>query len=295
MLDRASTFADPQIVSLLKNKFVPVAIDQWYQRRQKDAEGEFYRRIAGQGPRNNFNATTQGLYIATADGKLLAFNNNRGPERIKRLLEQSLKGFQPAPAPALKKGAADPRFDRTPPPGGLIVRVTAKVLGGYEETDDAWQRIFQSALSRDNLWIRKDEHEALVRGVLLDSLKRRIARFHLIDSTRGEPPMWEAAEIRKLELQLANGKLTGAVQLETKSGDRGYHADLAGVIKVENGRVVRLDMVAKGMHWGEGPVTRGAPKGKFPLAVAFTLARGDDEADRAPPQGSKGWLPDYIR
>jgi hypothetical protein len=295
VLDRASTFADPEIVSLLQTKFVPVAIDQFYQRQQKDAEGDFYRKIATQGPRKNVTDTTQGLYIATADGKLLAFNNNRGPARIKQLLEQSVRDFQPLAVPSIEPGTADQQFARTPPQGGLIVRVTAKVLGGYEEADNEWQRIFQSALSRDNLWIRKDEHEALVRGELLNSLKHRIAQFHLIDNTRGEPPMWDVADIRKLDLQFNGGKLTGTVQLETKAGDRGYHADLLGIVETDNGRVVRLDIVAKGLCWGEGPFTRGAPKGKFPLAVAFSLASGDEAADRVPPQGSKGWLPGYIR
>jgi hypothetical protein len=295
VLDRASTFADPRIVNLLQARFVPVAIDQFYQRQQKDAEGNFYRKIAAQGPWKEVEGTTQGLYIATADGKLLGFNNNRGPERIKRLLEEVLKDFQPVAVPSIKPGAADPRFALSPPQGGLVVRVTAKVLGGYEETDDEWQKIIQSALSRDNLWIRKDEHQALARGELLDSLKHRIAQFHLIDNTRGEPEMWDDADIRKLDLRLDGGKLSGTVQLENKSGDHGYHAELLGFVESDKGRVVRLDMVAKGSYWGDSPFTRGAPKGKFPLAVAFTLASGDLEADRVPPQGSKGWLPGYIQ
>jgi hypothetical protein len=294
VLDRASTFADPKIVKLLQTRFVPAAIDQFYQRQQKDAEGNFYRKIAAQGPWKDVHGTTQGLYIATADGKLLGFNNNRGPEPIKRLLEKSLKDFQPVAVSPIKPGAADPQFARTPPQGGLVVRVTAKVLGGYEETDDEWQKIFQSALSRDNLWIRKDEHQALVRGELLDSLKRRIAKFHLIDNTRGEPEMWDDADIRKLDLRLDGGKLTGTVQLENKSGDHGYHAELLGFVESDKGRVVRLDVVAKGLYWGDSAFTRGAPKGKFPLAVAFSLANGDQEADRVPPQGSKGWLQGYT-
>ena len=57
-----------------------VAIDQWYHRRQKDVEGDFYRKIAGQSPQNNFNATTQGLFLATPDGKLLGFTNHRSPD-----------------------------------------------------------------------------------------------------------------------------------------------------------------------------------------------------------------------
>jgi hypothetical protein len=295
VLDRASTFADPEIVKLLQTRFVPVAIDQFYQRQQKDAEGDFYRRIASRGPQTNFNSTTQGLYIATADGELLAFNNNRGPDRIKRLLRQSLLDYRPAALSSIERGAADPRFARTPPQGGLVARVTAKVLGGYDETDDEWQQIFQSALSRDNLWIRKDEHEALVRGELFDSLKQRIARFHLIDNTRGEPSIWSAADIRKLDLRLEGGKLSGAVHLESQSGKHGYHADLLGFLETANGRVVRLDLVAKGLYWGEGRYTRGAPKGKFPLAVAFSLASGTEESDRVPPQGSKGSLAEYIQ
>ena len=70
MLDRESTFAVPETVELLKTKFLPVALDQAYQRRQKDTEGEFYRKIASQSPRNNFNSTTQGFFVADAAGKL---------------------------------------------------------------------------------------------------------------------------------------------------------------------------------------------------------------------------------
>jgi hypothetical protein len=294
VLDRASTFADPEIVQLLQTKFVPVAIDQYYQRQQKDPEGEFYRKLVAQGPWKDATGTTQGLYIATADGKLLGFDNHRGPQHIRKLLKRSLLDFQPAKVPSIEPGRADPRFVRTPPQGGLVVRVTAKVLGGYEPTDDEWQQIFQSALSRDNLWIRADEHKALVRGELLESLKRRIAQFHLLDNTRGEPTNWEIADIRKLDLQVAGNKLTGSVELETKNGARGYVADLLGFVETQDGRVVQLDIVAKGLFWGEGQFTLGAPKGKFPLAVAFTLASGDEEADRVPPQGSKGWLQDYI-
>jgi hypothetical protein len=95
VLDRASTFANPEIVKLLQTRFIPVAIDQAYQRRQKDAEGEFYRKIAGQSPRNNFKATTQGLYAADASGTLLGYTNNRGADRPKRMLKKALADFQP--------------------------------------------------------------------------------------------------------------------------------------------------------------------------------------------------------
>ena len=295
MLDRASTFADEEIVNLLKTRFIPVAIDQAYQRRQKDAEGDFYRKIAGQGPRNDFRGTTQGLYAATADGRLLGYNNNRTPERVMQMIQSALKSFRPSKARPIDSGSPDPRYNPEPPEGGLVVRVRAQVLDGYEETNDRWQRIFQNALSRDNFWITQPEHAALVRGELPLSLQRRLVRFHLIDNTRGEPPMWNEKEIRKLNLELTDGRLSGTVHLETAAGDRGYQAELFGFVETTGQNVSRFDVIAKGKFWGEGRYTRGAPKGKFPLAVSFSLADGTDVADRIPPQGSRGWVPGYIR
>ena len=77
-------------------EFVPIAIDQAYQRRQKDTEGDYYRKIAAQGPRD-LNGTTQGFYVASASGKLLLYNNNRDPEKVVRLMKQSAAEFQQLP------------------------------------------------------------------------------------------------------------------------------------------------------------------------------------------------------
>jgi hypothetical protein len=295
VLDRASTFARKEIVLLLQTRFVPVAIDQAYQRRQQDAEGEFYRKIAGQGPRNNFQGTTQGFYAAGPDGKLLFYNNNRNPERVERLMRKAVTDFRPTDTSAIARGKADARYNPTPPEGGLVVRVRAKILGGYPETSDPWKRIFHTAISRDNLWISKSEHAALASGTVPATLQQRIARFHLVDNTRGEPPMWKGEEIRKVEMKITDGTLTGSVRLATASGDRTYDAEIYGVVKTTSGKITRLDFVAKGDFSGEGRYTRGAPKGKFPLAVSFTLADGSDTADGVPPQGSRGWLPGYLK
>ena len=285
---------------MLQTRFVPVAIDQACQRRQQDAEGEFYRKIAGQGPRNNFQSTTQGLYVATAGGRLLLFNNNRDPAKVQRLLKETLARFEEDTAAnsraiAIQRGKVDARYNVTPPAGGLVVRVRAKILGGYEPTTDRWQAIFQNALSRDNLWISAAEHQALLRGVVASSLQQRIARFHLVDNTRGEPPMWKAKEIRELKMKIEGHRILGQATLRTASGDRSYQAEFFGIIEKKAGRIVRLDMVSRGEFQGEGPYTRNAPKGKFPLAISFSLADGKEAADRIPPQGSRGWLPGYLR
>lgn len=280
---------------MLRTRFVPVAIDQAYQRRQQDAEGEFYRKIASQGPRNNFQSTTQGFYIAKADGTLLLYNNNRDPEKVNRLMLDRLANFKTPAATPISPGTPDARYNPQPPQGGLVLRVQARVMGGYPPTNDRWQKIYRSSLSRDNLWISSAEQAAVARGQLPDALQHRIARFHLVDNTRGEPPMWRENEIRNLDLVLEGKKLSGSVHLQTADGKRGFEAQLMGEIEVENGRVVRFDMVADGEFWGHGPYTRGAPEGRFPLAVGFRLADGTDVADRIPPQASRGWVRGYIR
>ncbi len=276
-----STFANPEIIELLKSRFINVAIDQAYQRRQQDDEGDFYRQLAGQGPRNNFNGTTQGLYVGTADGKLLGFTNHRGPDRVKQTLTQALDKFKPADFAPPEAKRFDPRWAYQPPKDGLVVRVTANVLGGYEPTDDMWRKAFQESLSRDNLWVTADEHKSLVAGRLSSSLANRIARFHLVDNTRGEPPMWEQADVKSLKLTLTDVRISGTFHLETADGKRGFQGDVLGFVEMENKQVTRFDVVARGGYWGEGTFTGGAPKGKFPFAVAMTLADGKDEADQA--------------
>ncbi len=295
MLDRESTFANPTIVKLLQTRFIPVAIDQAYQRRQKDNEGRFYQKIANQGPRKIGRGTTQGLYTADASGKLLDFTNNRGADRVLRMINGSLEKHRPVKITAIGKGTPDTQYNPKPPKGGLVVRVTSKILDGYQEPENEFHRIFQQSLGRDNLWISANEHTALARGQLSQSLLKRLARFHLVDNTRGEPPMWRENEILKLEGKITNGQLRTTVQLKTAKGDRGYEAKLLGYVETKSGKVTRLDIVANGQFWGEGPYTRNAPKGRFPLAIAFTLADGKDTADTIPPQASRGWVQGYVR
>ena len=107
--------------------------------------------------------------------------------------------------------------------------------------------------------------------------------------------MWKPDEIRAIDCKLKDGKFTGTAHLETKDGKRGYKCSLRGVLEIKDGKVTRFDVVAKGDFWGEGQYTRAAPKGKFPLAIAFSLADGTDTADAIPPQGSRGWLQGYLR
>jgi hypothetical protein len=303
VVDRALTFSDPEIVNMLKNDFVPVAIDQWYQRQQQDAEGEFYRKVAGQGSRNDFEKTTQGRYICSADGILLGYNNNRGPGRVRLMMKAVLADFNPkslASVQPLEPDRPDAKFHLQPPVGGLILRVNSKILGGYQPAND-WTAVFHDAIGRDNAWINADEKQELLGwikngGDMPERLAARIFRFHLIDNTRGEPPHWQHDEVKELRCRIdEQGMMKGFIHLETKDETRGYRAELLGIAKTDQQNITRFDLVAKGECWGEGRYTGGAPRGKFPLAVAFRIADGSDPADTVAPHGMKGWAEGYFK
>jgi hypothetical protein len=290
-----SILGDAAIVDLLKTRFVPVAVDQHDHRRRKDAEGELFAKILAQAGRD-LEGTSQGFYLFSPGGKHLEFENTLSADRMKRLLDSALKKYDPKEeVPALEAGPNDERFLYQPPTDGLIVNVTSRVLGGYAEPKGESQAAYQSALGRDHLWLRKDEAEALAKGELPESVKTRIARFHLVDNTRGEPPFWKPEDLKKVELTLRDGRLAGSTRLENAKGDRGYHAQLLGFVESKEGKLTRFDVVARGDFWGEGSFTRGAPKSRFPFAVAFTLSAAKDETDPVPPGGARGNLKGYLR
>ena len=240
--------------------------------------------------------TTQGLYAGTADGQLLASTNNRSPEKVLTMLKKALNDFKPLNTKVIEatenKGNWNPNLKF--PEGGFCAKVNGRVLGGYEETDNKWRNLVQKAISRDNLWASKEEHESLKKGIFPLSLQKRIARFHLVDNTRGEPPMWKEDEIVTLDIKMLDGKVSGSVSLKSKDGSRSYSAEILGYIHFDESSLTRFDLVAYGKYKGEGPYTKGAPKGEFPYAVSISLADGTDSADKVPPQGSRGWVPGYM-
>lgn len=246
-----------------------------------------------QGTRNDFEKTTQGKYAVAPDGTLLGETNHRDPDRILRMITAALNDFEPRETKALESQNVDKDYARVLPENGRVIRVRTQILGGYEEPENRWQEIFQSAIARDNLWILEKEIRTLSQGEFPQSLSNRLARFNLIDNTRGEPPMWSESEVRALDVQWKDGLLSGNFELETEDKSRGFEGQLHGHIELKDGKLVRFDLVAKGDFWGEGRYTPGAPSGKFPIAMAFELADGSDRADRVAPQGTKGWLPNY--
>jgi hypothetical protein len=324
------TFADAEVIRMAQERFVPVAGDDWYERRRKDAEGEFFRLVSDQGPRKSAGAsgTRQGIYVFTASGKLLAFRNNHDPAVMRGMMQQALKAWNKLPASERDPGAVkvddakkvDAGFQRKLPEGGIVVNVFTRILdmspkGDYCHATCEFTGGERSA--HDRLWLTREDWLALIPkdakpGVKIavpERIVRRIARFHLVDDTRGEPPHWENKEIRQAELTLEvtkvdagkiEMKLTGRFLLTTDAdadkAERGFDAGAVGhlVANVAKDRLERFDLVVLGNHWGNGALTRGARPGRTPLGIAFELSPGDTPGDAVPPQGGR-WLQGYFQ
>lgn len=286
-------FNDPEIVNLLKSRFVCAGIAHNGAGRRKDAEGEFANKFIGSG------GTLQGLHVVGPSGELVAYVYDFRSEPVLKMLQKALKDYKPVEAPPIDFSKKDPRYAL--PEGATVVDVTTKVMGGYgpARKDEStvrgrMEKAWTSSLGREHLWIRKDEADAIARGTLPESLKKRIVRHHLVDNTRGTPTPWRDAEIKKSDLALKDGRLAGPVHVETESGDRGFQGDLLGFVEAKEGRLTRFDLVARGEFWGEGKHTPGAPKGKFPMAWSFRLSDPTDILYTLVPDAIRGYS-DYLQ
>jgi hypothetical protein len=287
---RAKLNKDPELVNLLRTRFVPVAVDHEVERR-KDAEGELYRKVAGK-------AVSNSLFAFDPSGKRL-FQRLGGEiyQKFVPALEAAIKDYHPARADAKEVPAGADRDEHfyPVPPDAIVVHVTSRMVkrGKDWPGPERW--------GRDNMWIRKDEVAALARGQLPESLKKRIARFHLINTTGGHltaGAMWKPEHVKRLDMTLAGGRLTGAVDLEgwvkgpVRNDHSRYSASLLGFIEVKDGKLTRFDVVAVGPACrvaGSGPgiETHGEVGVPYPLAIGFRLSTGQDSdaQKRTPPSG----------
>ena len=323
MAGRALAFSDAEIIRLGRAEYISVAADDWYQRRRQDAEGRFFVSVANQGPRKGEGgATRQGIYVLTPGGKLLAYKNaGQNPEVMREVLQQGLEKWRMLPeserAPGAIKvpghGPVDAAYVRTPPPGGLILSVYARALdqpAPAKFSDAVCKPGGGDEASRDHLWLTEAEWKTLIPSSpkkgnefsMPPRIAERILRFHLIDNTRGEPPLWRRDQIRSSAMKWVvekaapaeillrlEGRALLATDADPAKADRGYDARLLGYLRYDANQkaIDRFDIVAVGDHWGEGAYIRGGRPGRQPLGVAFELAHGDSPADRIAPQAAR--------
>src|SRR5262245_14240813 len=205
---------------MAREEYIAVAGDDWYQRRRQDDEGTFFRSVADQGPRKGEGGSTrQGIYVFTASGKLLVYRNHQDPDVMRSVLSQGLKAFGKLPADERRAGAvkidepgkADATYHRELPEGGLVVNVFTRILDRKEGELCVGTCSFAGGdkAARDHLWLTADEGKSLVKNdkvghaeAIPERIAYRLARFHLIDNTRGEPPAWNRGDVRKQDLKI---------------------------------------------------------------------------------------------
>ncbi len=329
MVGRELAFADPEVVRLATRSFVPVAADDWYMRRRTDAEGQFFKLVSEQSPRKGTAGSRQGIYVLTAAGDLLGFTNQgHDPAKVRDELTRALARFAALPPARRGPGAVsvpphgpdDPNYGpRRPPPGTVNVNVFTRILDytpdGYHKGKS--EQLGGDKAARDHLWVTADDVRAMAaaarpgdRVPLPPRLAERIARFHLVDNTSGEPVMWDRREVRGKRFTLTATAVTAdAVDLtldgeamllsdpNPSKADRGFLVRLTGAVRVGKPpggepRLERFDAAAVGEHWGEAPHAGKARPGRSLLGVAFEVPTADRPGDRLPPQGVKTAGPD---
>ncbi len=283
-----------------------MAGDDWYNRRRKDATGKFFWKVASQGPRDP-KGTQQGHYVLTAQGKLLGYNNNRGPEKRIEMMKEALKKWGELSEAEKKgevqeKGESDRDFSPEFPEGAQIVKVFTRSL---EEREGRLQKLEKGKVGNqaavDHLWLKKSEVEKLGKliadggGEIPEWLGLRIAKFYLRDNTRGEPRDWKKEEIKEWALAVdGKGKVKGGFLIDSADGGLGYEGEISGELAIQAGVLTKFDLLVLGKHWGEGRYTQGSRPGKTPQGQVFRLVDGKLARDRIPPQGIR-WAPGYWK
>lgn len=308
-------------MKLIKENFVPVAADDWYQRRRRDPVGRYFRFIVEQvRPRPNLESSLQGIYIFTATGELLAHRNSAKHVGLTHdVIQEALRRWHALPGrhtrpdafklPEIPASVWNHQYAPKLPEGGRALRVVTRAL---ERAPDGqlieWESPSPASGPRpayDHAWLKANEIETLVRQAkqldsfpMADPVTYRLARFHLVDNTRGEPDHWKLEDIETATLNIDvvsrrtdawQLELSGSFHLEKSNQQRGYVGHWRGWIDINpnDGHVDRFDLFALGNHWGEGRYTPGARPGKTPLGVAMRLIESPSLGEAVPPQAMR--------
>ncbi|OAI48958.1 hypothetical protein AYO44_06635 [Planctomycetaceae bacterium SCGC AG-212-F19] len=276
---------DDETVALISTRFVSVSVDRQFD--VTPAEEKFLRHCSD---------SSSACHILSAGGQKLAGAVNGDifePSQLKKLLKEGLEKFKAEePDEVLKtlgpRSEWGPKYK--PPEGGLVLYKTTRLLepalGVDTSVFDKFDKAIRQAARVDRCWVRKDEAEALARGMLPESLKRRLfLETKLVPET-------------KLDLKIDQGRLSGSLSWQNteKEGGAGYQADLLGFVETKDGKVTRFDLLAKGLYLADGSSSCGTraclsslPKGKkFSVAIAVSLADPRDGVARVRPHDARG-------
>jgi hypothetical protein len=293
---------DPKLVDLIRTRFVPLAVAA-HESGRKDGEGAFLKRIAESQDYGKRFGHVQGLLVADAAGEVYFFANTDAgyqDEQLADKLRAAADAVKPVKAVALDE-ESDQRFRPDMPPGTRVVRVLTRNFDAPGERT----RLGSEQLGYENMWIRPDEAQRLAAGEVPESLKRRIAQYHLFNSYTGESQLHHAgkgpdhvegeAGVRHFELTIDDGELHGSAHIVI-SPTHYYRATLRGVVEVRDGRLTRFELVARGpavkKFFDNTPLEQSTQVNAFRMATDEQLEK--DGSYAVPPGFHVHRMADYL-
>lgn len=223
--------------------------------------------------------------------------------RVQRLLGDAIRIWQkttPAErSPKFKVAVVtDPRFSQSPPTDGLYLRSISRDLPRDARPTDL------TANNIDHVWIKKEEMLAMIpdnptKGQLIPMPKviaERLARFHMIDSVRGQTNPFDEGQVKITDVGLKVMRVTDDsikfVVYGRSSANRppskktnpftGFRVtknignDLvwSGAVAFDRKqqRFIRFDLLAAGERWGGSLYNfRDSDLGRSPIGFAFQI------------------------
>ena len=267
------------MAALLRERFVPMAMDNVDFPNQTEAERDF---LIDKG----WTASTNGQSVFTADGRLLGIGYFFDPRELEKCLRESLERFEKSGAALTpQKRSAELEQMRThalkrklkmhfPPPDTLVANLTWKVTGDYGPAEgndtsagDKYAAIFQNSVGVDRLWITPAEQASLAGGQWPEAVTRRLATMLAYMSGTKRNAL-------KPRIQLApDGSITG-----TWTGADGAAGSIKGFLRTGSGKVTGLQLLALGAvqqvrDCGFSANLQTIPKGRHPRgALLMELA-----------------------
>lgn len=290
-------FSDDQILERVKTQFVPFAGNTNELQVGRSPERDwFMRAIKPLHPGAERGGTAQGFYVLGADGSAYAFDmHSRAKEAFNGLLDRGLQAFAQRPPQRVEIAGSSLTWSRQAPEGTLRVRTIARVSPIPEGAPGN-----NAQIGRDHYWLMPTDVQALLAETrrtfpMPRPMAMRLARFHLVDNVRGEPDRWRRDDVRRADFRVmrhGDGRFTfrGPFEMVNPRRLRGYVGSFEGELGIDprSGRAVSFEAFADGQAWGDHSNTSGAPKGRFPVKIAFRSV--DDEVARnVPPQLSYFW------
>jgi hypothetical protein len=270
---REATLNDAAVAALLREKFVPMAIDNVDFPNQTADERDF---LIDKG----WTASTNGQSAFTADGRLLGTGYFFDPRELEKFLLTALERFEKGEtAPGQRKRTPPEEEMRTnalkrklnlhfPSPDILVANLTWKVTGDYGRAEgnstsagDKYAALFQNSVGVDRLWITPEEQTKLAGGEWPESVTRRLASMlAYLSGTKRD-------SVKPHITVAADGVISG-----TWTGADGKPGSIKGTCRSRDGKITSLLVLAQGAvqqvrDCGFSANLQTIPRGRHPQAA----------------------------